>query len=577
MMRAIFLSLAVLLCSLSSVQAQLSQATPEIATPAGAPAATATSYMVAAAHPLAVRAGRNILAQGGSAIDAAIATQMVLNLVEPQSSGIGGGAFLLYWDAQQKKLFTYDGRETAPAAASETRFLDADGKPRKWSSVVGTGLSVGVPGALAMLEQAHKAHGTLAWQGLFYDAIKLSREGFGVSPRLSASLADMGADKFSPAARGYFFDEDGQAWPLGHVLKNEPLAQVFEKIAAQGSAVFYKGEIAEHILAALADAPAPASEMTAQDLASYAAKQRPPVCAPFQGFSVCGMGPPSSGGLTVAQILMLLDRMPHREKPDATALHLIAEAEKLAYADRDRYMADSDFIIVPDGLLDPDYVAARAKLVDQDKASTGKAEAGDPPSRGGKAGADATREAPGTSHISIVDARGNAVSMTTSVESAFGARILVDGFLLNNQLTDFSFRATDDQGVAIANRPQGGKRPRSSMAPTMVFGPDGRLQAVLGSPGGSRIILYVVKAILAMTDWGLDPQAAAALPAFGNRNGATELEEGSALDALAETLAAMGHEIKRAEMTSGLHIIAVTPQGLAGGADPRREGAALGN
>ena len=568
----ILLGLLILLGLAATSLAQQNPASPEGATFTASPAATAKTMMVAAAHPLAVETGLAILREGGTAMDAAVAMQMVLNVVEPQSSGIGGGGFLLYWDAQKRTLFTYDGRETAPKAATENLFLDAEGKPRKWPEVVGTPLSVGVPGIVAMLERAHKAHGALSWARLFDDAIDLARNGFGVSPRLNSSLAAMGADKFSPQARAFFFNERGEPWPLGHVLKNPALAVSFEEIARDGAKAFYRGGIATDILAAISSQ----SAMTAEDLASYEAKQRPPVCAPYRDLRVCGMGPPSSGGLTIAQILMLLDAKTLGSAPNADAIHLIAEAEKLAYADRDRYMADADFVDIPGGLLDPDYVTSRAALIDTAKAMA-KAEPGTPPAAKPN-GKDATREAPGTSHFSIVDAKGNAVSLTTSVENAFGSRIMVRGFLLNNQLTDFSFRPKDDDGVAIANRPEGGKRPRSSMAPTMVFDTHGNLKAVLGSPGGSRIILYVVKSVIAMADWGMNAQMAAALPAFGSRNGPTDLEAGSALlDSFAASLTAKGHDVKRAEMTSGLHIVAVTPDGLSGGADPRREGIAKGD
>ena len=552
--------------------AQQNPASPEGATFTASPAATASTMMVAAAHPLAVETGLAILREGGTAMDAAVGVQMVLNVVEPQSSGIGGGGFLLYWDAQKRTLFTYDGRETAPKAATENLFLDAEGKPRKWPDVVGTPLSVGVPGIVALMEQAHKAHGALAWARLFDDAVDLARNGFGVSPRLNSSLAAMGADKFSQQARAFFFNEDGEPWPLGHVLKSPALAVTFEQIARDGGSAFYRGSIATDILAAIASE----SAMSVEDVASYEAIQRPPVCAPYKDLRVCGMGPPSSGGLTIAQILMLLDAETLGSAPNADAVHLIAEAEKLAYADRDRYMADADFVDIPGGLLDPDYVKSRAALIDTATAAP-KAEPGMPPAAKPN-GKDATREAPGTSHVSIVDAKGNAVSLTTSIENAFGSRIMVRGFLLNNQLTDFSFRPKDDDGVPIANRPEGGKRPRSSMAPTMVFDADGNLKAVLGSPGGSRIILYVVKSVIAMADWDMDAQQAASLPAFGSRNGPTELEDGSGLlDTFIASLTAKGHDVKRAEMTSGLHIVAVAPDGLSGGADPRREGVAKGD
>ena len=561
---------------LPRAQAQTSPAAPEAPGLYAAPTAAAERFMVAAAHPLAARAGRAILRRGGSALDAAIAVQMVLNVVEPQSSGVGGGGFLLYWDAAEQKLHAYDGRETAPRQAREDRFLKPDGRPMRWSDAVGTGLSVGVPGVVAMLAMAHQRHGRLAWASLFEDAVGLAREGFGISPRLNALLADKGADAFSPPARALFFDADGEPWPLGHVLKNPALAETFELIAHDGAPAFYSGAIARDILAALAAAPGPKSEMNAADLAGYAAKPRGPVCAPYRALKVCGMGPPSSGGLTVAQALGLLDGFDLGPRASPHAVHLIAEVEKLSFADRNRYMADSDFVPLPDGLLDPRYLAERASLIDPQRAS-GRAESGTPPGRGAApSGRDATVEQPGTSHISIIDGDGNAVSYTTSIETAFGSRLMVGGFLLNNQLTDFSFSPKDAAGNPIANRPQGGKRPRSSMAPTLVFGPDGALDAVLGSPGGGRIILYVLKALIAMIDWGMDPQAAATIGAFGSRNGPLEIEKGTARDWLEADLAARGHDIARPDMTSGLNIIRVARHGLLGGSDPRREGVAIG-
>lgn len=544
---------------------------------AAGPAASAERFMVAAAHPLAARAGRAVLRRGGNALDAAVTVQMILNVVEPQSSGIGGGGFLLYWDAEERKLYTYDGRETAPEAARENRFLKPDGSPMRWPDAVGKGLSVGVPGVVALLAAAHERHGRLAWAALFDDAIVLARDGFGVSPRLNALLAETGAEAFSLPARELFFDADGEPWPLGHVLKNPALAATFELIARDGAQTFYAGPIAGDILAALAAGDEPKSEMSAADLAGYAAKPRKAVCVPYRAMRVCGMGPPSSGGLTVAQTLTMLDGFDLGPQPSARAVHLIAEAEKLGFADRNRYMADDDFVPVPDGLIDPSYLAERAALIDPERAS-GPAEPGRPPSRrSAPSGRDATVEQPGTSHISIVDNDGNAVSYTTSIETAFGSRLMVGGFLLNNQLTDFSFSPQDAAGDPIANRPQGGKRPRSSMAPTMVFGPDGALDAVLGSPGGSRIILFAVKALVALIDWGMDPQAAAALAAFGSRNGPLEIEEGTAQDWLAADLSARGHDIARPVMSSGLNIIRVAPEGLLGGSDPRREGVASGD
>ncbi len=559
----------------TNANAQVSRAAPEATASQDArPAGPIRTQMVVAAHPLAARAARQMLRDGGTAMDAMVAAQMVLNLVEPQSSGIGGGGFLLYWDATERKLLTYDGRETAPAAAGPNRFLRDDGSPIRWPDAVGTGRSIGVPGIVPMLERAHSAHGNLDWSQLFAPAINLAANGFGVSPRLNMLLTGMGADAFNQEARDYFFDYDGEPHALGEVLQNPTLAISLKQIAEDGSAAMTHGPIAKGIVATARE-PGVAT-ITLDDLRNYSAIVRPPVCAPYRSFSVCGMGPPSSGGMTVAATLTMLADRNLGDAPNAAALHLILEAEKLAYADRGRYMADSDYVAVPAGLLDPDYLAGRAQAIDPTQ-TMGRAEPGIPPDLGAMPGNDASGENPGTSQISIVDRFGNAASMTTTIESAFGSRRMVAGFLLNNELTDFSFAPVDDFGRPVANRVEGGKRPRSSMAPTMVFDADGNLWAVLGSPGGSRIILYVVKALVAMIDWGMDPQAAAALGIFGSRNGPAELERGADMDAFADDLAALGHEIARPSMTSGLHIIRVTPETLLGGADPRREGIAIGD
>lgn len=539
------------------------------------PPATARRFMVAAAHPLAAEAGRDMLRRGGNALDAAIAVQMALNVVEPQSSGIGGGGFLLHWDAGAGRLTSYDGRETAPAGATENRFLDAGGAPMDWRRAAATPLAVGVPGLPAMLALAHADHGRLAWRDLFEPAIRLARDGFPLSPRLHALLAWRGAGAFSAPARALFFDAEGHPRPAGHRLTNPALADTFERLAAGGAAAFYTGPVAADILAALAAAPGARSEMTAADLAGYAARRRAPVCVPYRGFGVCGMGPPSSGGLTLAQMLILLDAFDLGDGPSPRAVHLVAEAGKLAYADRGRYIADADFVPVPQGLTDPRYLDGRRALIDPGRAM--------PPAAPGRpagalpGGIDETRETPGTSHVSIIDADGNAVSLTSSIETAFGSGLMTRGFLLNNQLTDFSFRPRDADGRPVANRPAGGKRPRSSMAPVLVFAADGTLKAALGSPGGSRIILYVAKALVAMIDWRMDPQAAAGLAAFGSRNGPLELEAGAAADRLEEPLRRFGHDVVRPVMTSGLNIVEVVPEGLRGGSDPRREGVALGD
>jgi gamma-glutamyltranspeptidase/glutathione hydrolase len=544
----------------------------------------AKRQMVVAANPLAAEAGLAVLRKGGSAVDAAIAMQMVLNVVEPQSSGIGGGAFLLTWDAASKTLLNFDGRETAPAAATPELFLDAAGKPLPRQEAMESGRSVGVPGVLAALKLAHEKYGKLPWADLFAPAIKLARDGFAVSSRLADVLDDYGPGSFTPAARAYFFDPAGRPRPTGYKLTNPALASTFEAIAQDGPSAFYEGAIARDIVATVQSDPRGAGKLTTEDLASYRAKLREPVCVLYRSFDVCGAAPPSSGAITVGQVLGLIEPFDLGKNPLALEpVHRIVEAERLAFADRDRYLADPDFVSAPvSGLLDRTYLDRRRALIDPNRAA-GQASAGTPPNtRQGAYGSDATLESVGTSHISIVDDDGNAVSMTTSIEQAFGNRAMARGFLLNNQLTDFSFVSVDDEGRSVANRVEPGKRPRSSMDPTMIFamGPaagERRLRILLGSPGGPGIILFNLKAVIAMLDWHLDPQAATALVNFGSTGGAFLIEPGAAWDALAEGMSKLGHAVERFDFTSGLAIIAVTPEGLEGGADPRREGVALGD
>jgi gamma-glutamyltranspeptidase/glutathione hydrolase len=544
------------------------------------PLVTAKRHMVVAAHPLAAEAGLAILRKGGNALDAAIATQMMLNLVEPQSSGIGGGAFILYWDATAKQLAGFDGRETAPSAATPELFLGPDGKPLPRDAAMASGLSVGAPGVLAALKLAHDKYGKLPWAELFQPAIDLARGGFPISPRLAKMLAEADPDSFAPSARAYFFDAQGRPWPVGYKLTNPALADTLATIAREGPDAFYKGDIARDIAHAVQSDPRKPGKLAAEDLANYRAKEREAVCAPYRAYRVCGAALPSSGGITVSQVLGLIDSYDLGSTPlDATAVHIIAEAERLAFADRARYLADIDFISVPvAGLLDPAYLATRRALLDPAHAQ-GHVAAGAPPhTRQGAFGGDSTHEVPGTSQISIVDDDGDAFSMTTSIEQAFGARTMVRGFLLNNQLTDFSFAPTDEEGSPVANRVEGGKRPRSSMDPTVVFASgDGGLRYVLGSPGGPAIILFNIKTIVGLIDWRLDPASASALVNFGGAEDALLLEPGPEWDKLAASLQAMGHDMHRIDLTSGEHVIAVTPDGLEGGADPRREGVALGD
>ena len=506
--------------------------------------------MVAAAHPLAAQAGYDVLARGGSAVDAAIAVQMVLGLVEPQSSGIGGGAFLLHWSQSEQRLRSYDGRESAPAAARPDRFMKGD-RPMEFDEAAVGGRSVGVPGVLRMLELAHRRHGRLPWAELFRPAIELAERGFALSPRLHALLVDEKYLRDEPRARAIYY---GKA--AGERVLNPEYAATLKALAARGAGALYEGEIAADIERAVRS-HAKAGDLTEADIAAYQAIEREPVCAPYRVWRVCSMGPPSSGGIGVLQILGILERtrFAAAAPQSAQALHFFSEAGRLAYADRGRHLGDPAFVGVPvERLLSPAYLSKRASLIGERslrRALPGDLEAG-------------------TSHFSIVEASGDAVAMTATVETGFGSRIMVRGFLLNNELTDFDFVP------GSANEVGPGKRPRSSMAPTMVFDADGRLRLLVGSPGGSAIINYVAKTLVAVLDWKLDIQQAIELPNFGSRNGPTQLESGSRYEALAPALAKRGHEVRLAPLESGLHGIERVAGGWRGGADPRREGQVLG-
>jgi gamma-glutamyltranspeptidase / glutathione hydrolase len=565
------------------------QVAPEVATGYASKAGwIAKKYMVAAANPLAADAGYRMLKRGGAAIDAAIATQMVLTLVEPQSSGIGGGAFLLYFDGKQLQAF--DGRETAPMAATEHLFQDADGKPMAREAGLIGGRSVGAPGVLRMLELAHRQHGKLPWKSLFEPAIALAEHGFAVSARLHGLLAwDARHLAQDPVATAYFYDKTGQPWPAGHILKNPALARTLREVALGGADAFYHGHIARDIAAKVAAHPTNPGLLTAADIGAYQAKVRTPVCSDYRQWTVCGMPPPSSSGIAIAQMLGILeikDMRPYAPVdglPGAQAVHLFSEAGRLAYADRNRYAADTDFVPLPGrgvaSLIDKTYLAQRAALIG-DK-SMGQAEAGTPPGMEQRWGTDNAPEHHSTSHLTAVDAQGAGVAMTTSIEDAFGARQMVDGFMLNNQLTDFSFDSKDANGP-IANRVQPGKRPRSAMAPTMVFDKaSGKLVLTIGSPGGPAIINYVAKVLVGTLDWGLNVQQAINLPNFGSRNGPTEIESGPMAPGLLDALRAKGHVLRVGEQNSGLHgIERLTIHGEPvwfGGADPRREGVARGD
>ena len=553
-------------------------------------------FAVAAANPLATDAGYQVLKAGGNAIDAAVAVQMVLSLVEPQSSGIGGGAFLLH--SSGRELVAWDGRETAPAAATEKLFIGADGKPMPFYDGVVGGRSVGVPGTVRMLEQAHRAHGRLPWAQLIQPAIQLAEQGFQVSPRLATMLANEKHLIKDPVAAKYFYDAAGKPWPVGHVLKNRELAEVLKGIAARGSAALLQGPVAQAIVDKVTRHANP-GQMALADLANYQPKRRAPLChdlaAAGKTVEVCGFPPPSSGAIAIGQILGILAQTPGAAmKPDAAGLptadwlHYSTEAARLAIADRAQYVADPDFVQPPAGswlsLLDPANLKSRAALIGAQSLKVAQP---------GQPGAVKTSFAPmpeqpeyGTSHISIVDAHGNALAMTTTIEDAFGARQMVKGFLLNNELTDFSFAPTGADGQPIANRVQPGKRPRSSMAPTLVFeknadGSRGPLLMSGGSPGGALIIHYTAKTLHGVLNWGLTPQQAINLPNFGSTNGPSLLEEKKFPPATVEALRTRGAEVREMNMTSGLQAITRAnvhgkPMWL-GGADPRREGVVLGD
>ncbi len=536
----------------------------------------AQDWMVVAANPLASQAGAKVLARGGTAADAMVAVQGVLGLVEPQSSGLGGGAFLVWYDGESGELTTLDGRETAPAEVTPRLFQDENGEPLKfWDAVVG-GRSVGVPGTPALMERAHLKWGNQKWSSLFEDGIALAAGGFKVSERL-AGMIERDADRLVRfgGTSGYFYPA-GVPLREGQVLRNPDYAETLRDLARNRTETFYRGDIAREIVATVRKTSGNPGVLSMADMATYDVKERAAVCATYRGHDVCGMGPPSSGALTVGQILGILDGY------DLAALgagnpqswRLIGDASRLAFADRGRYMADSDYVPVPvKGLVDPEYLALRSEALDSGSALE-SVSAGMPAFDHAMIWADdESIELPSTSHISIVDRYGNALSMTTTIENAFGSRLMVRGFLLNNELTDFSFR-THKEGIPIANAVAPGKRPRSSMAPTIVL-KEGKPVLVVGSPGGSRIIGYVAKTIIAHLDWGMDAQQAVSFGHAVNRFGTYDLETGSAMEALAPELEGLGYKVNVRDLNSGLHVIAIGAD-LQGGADPRREGVALG-
>lgn len=566
---------------------------PELATGyTEKPGWATTEFAVAAANPLATDAGYQVLLAGGSALDAAIAVQMVLTLVEPQSSGIAGGAFLLHWDGEE--VSAWNGREVAPAGAHEEQFLGPDGAPMPFGEAVASGLSVGVPGTLAMLRTAHEEHGRLPWSQLFEPAIALATEGFSLSPRLHQMLEADAWLRDDPLAADLYYDEAGAPHPVGHRLRNPALAEVLRRVADGGVDAFYEGPVAADIAARVTGHPERPGSMTVADLSAYPERdfRTLPICTPWRSWRLCGFPPPSSGHLAVMQILGTMEALTAPAAnledgfPSAEWLHQYLESAKLAFADRDRYVGDPAFVEPPGGswesMLAPDYLAERAGLV----GPTGmeRAEAGRPGALVTARGSHPAQPESGTSHISIVDGEGNAVAMTTTIESSFGSRIMSDGgtglaggFHLNNELTDFSLAPRDAEGTLVANRVQPGKQPRSSMAPTLVFDEDtGELVASVGSPGGAAIIHYTARTLVAMLGWGLNAQEAIDLPNFANYNGPTVLEAGRFPPGLVEALRAMGHEVREADLTSGLQAIQRTPTGWFGGADPRREGVVMG-
>lgn len=541
---------------------------------------------VAAAHPLATRAGLDILRAGGSALDAAVAVQAVLTLVEPQSSGIGGGAFLLHWNG--RSLEAHDGRETAPVAADERLFLRPDGRPMTFAEAVVGGRAVGTPGVLRMLHAAHARHGRLPWPRLFEPAIRLAREGFEVGARLHAMLAADAALRADVHAARLYYDAAGRPWPVGARLRNPALADVLQAIAERGPDAFYRGSVAADIVRTVRGHPRHPGLLSDVDLAGYQPRQREPLCTDWRRYRICGFPPPSSGHLAIMQMLGMLEVLPEAGPPLVDGLpapellHRYAQAAQLAFADRAAYVADPDFVAAPagrwDSLLGSPYLRTRAQRIGPRAGQ--RAEPGNPARPGMAAEAAMMPAQPehGTSHISIVDGYGHAVAMTTSIEAQFGARLMVQGFLLNNQLTDFSFASVDAAGRPIANRVQPGKRPRSSMSPTLVFDrTSGQLLMSAGSPGGALIIHYTARTLLATLGWGLSPQAAIDLPHFGSTGGPLLLERGRYPRATLDALQARGHRVSEIEMTSGLQVLQRGRGGWLGGADPRREGIVAGD
>lgn len=538
----------------------------------------AKDFMVSSAHPAATQAGYDVLKAGGSAADAAVAVQLMLGLVEPQSSGLGGGAFMVYWDAKAQKLVALDGRETAPKAMEANSFQDAEGKPLKFMTAVVGGKSVGTPGTLKLLEEAHKRYGKTAWAELFTAPIQTAKAGFIVTPHMAEKVAKAAEtlEKFEPT-KSYFFTEEGKSLPAGFLRTNPAYAKTLEAIASEGTAPFYKGDIAKSIVETVQNAPLNPGKLSLEDLANYEVKERSVVCTEYRAHDVCGMGPPTSGGITVGQILGVLNHFDLNKlgKDDPESWRLIGDASRLAFADRGRYIGDSDFVDVPtDAMLAKDYLVTRAELLKGGKRLEEVAP-GNPLSKvSANFADDESIELPSTSHFVIRDKEGNIVSMTTTIENGFGSRLMTNGFLLNNEMTDFSFVAEKD-GKPVANRIEPGKRPRSSMSPSIVL-KDGKPYMAVGSPGGSRIIGYTATAIIAHLDWGMNMQEAFDLPHAVNRFGTYDLEENTDAVKLQPALEEMGYKVNVRNLNSGLHGFVITADGLEGGADPRRDGKVMG-
>jgi len=539
----------------------------------------AKKHMIAAANPHAAKAGLEMMRAGGSAVDAAIATQLVLGLVEPESSGIGGGAFMLVYDPKTKQTTSFDGREMAPASATPTMFLDANGAPRTKPDAIPGGLSVGIPGVIKMLWLAHQKYGKLPWAKLFEPAIKLSDDGFPVGPKLARTIKNFTRGANMPDIKAHFYHPDGTPLAEGEIYKSPDYAATLRKIAMEGPDGFYKGEIAQAIVDKVQQAPRQQGGMTLADLENYQAKERAPVCGDYREYRLCSMGPPSSGGVAVLQILGMLQRFKPAELTPNTVsgAHLFAQASRLAYADRAQYLADPAFVDVPvKGLLDKGYLAGRAALIDPAH-DMGTAVAGNPPQKHAALSPQVSPVLHGTSHMTIVDGNGEVVAMTTSVEAVFGAEIMTKGFMLNNTLTDFSFQPVRE-GKPVANAPAAGKLPLSAMSPTIVFDKNGSFLVSVGSPGGPAIINYVSQILVGMLDAKMTVKDAIAMPHEINMNGTTLLEQSPNSDALAAELRAMGHTVTIPRIEgSGLHGIQKVKGGCVGAADPRRDGIALGD